>query len=86
MDELRTYLTILGWKPDVDYGGQLHYVSPDADLQVTLDKTGWSLGKFTDGDIDGVATGRYEETESGATLRELRVALGYAAHNAETLI
>jgi hypothetical protein len=69
------YLESLGWRREINYGGEAECSSPDREHQVTFDAGGWSLGKFTDADIDGVATGRYRTVDEGETIEELKIAL-----------
>ncbi len=69
------HMAALGWKMSLDYGGGIHYGRPDGDYSVAVEKDGWSLGRFTDSDRDGVAVGRYETVADGETVLELMAAL-----------
>jgi hypothetical protein len=69
------YMANLGWKRNRDYAGGLHFGRPDGDYSVSVDDCGWTLGRFTDSDIDGVAVGRYQTIEDGETVLELMEAL-----------
>jgi hypothetical protein len=69
------HLESLGWRREQNYGGETEISSPDREHQVTFDSGGWTLGKFTDSDIGGVAVGRYRTIEEGETLDELKSAL-----------
>ncbi len=67
------WLEVRGWKRTVNYGGEVSYISVSSEWAVELNGDYMSICKFTDGDIDGVAVGRYEtEGEECSTLDELR--------------
>ena len=72
---IEKYLTGLGWKRDINYGGEIELVNPDYEYQVAFGDQYWTLGEFTDGDIDGVAVGRFRYVDEGTTLVELQAAL-----------
>jgi len=81
LSEIKEYLISQRWKPS--YGGFLGdefegYVDPSGDRLIDLVgfEYAWELKQFTDGDIDGVATGRFESSGvAGDTLAELKEAL-----------
>lgn len=75
MARVITFLKSLGWKRDVNYGGQVSWISPDSERAVCISGSWWELRHFTDSDIDGVAVGRYVSDEEGETLAELKLAL-----------
>ena len=72
MEAIIEHLVGLGWKREVNYGGQVELYRPDYERCVTFyGNKYWELGRFTDSDIDGVARGRYESVTEGETLEEL---------------
>lgn len=74
----KEYLKSLGWSPG---DPNLIMEDPHHDYQVwcwecTGSENGWELFRFTDSDINGVATGRFVTTgKEGDTLHELQHAL-----------
>jgi hypothetical protein len=68
------FLEVRGFERSVNYGGEVSYISADSEWAVELNGTdSVSLCKFTDGDIDGVAVGRYETAgDECSTLDELK--------------
>jgi len=76
---INAYLAGLGWKRDVNYGGQLHYTSLDGELDVEVTRNCWVLGKFTDGDMETdvglIAVGRYGTVEDGVGPATLQAAI-----------
>lgn len=77
MKEILDLLRDLGWQEGTSYGNERYFLSWDGEYSVDLiSHLGWwTLGKFTDSDIDGVAVGRYRHLEDGGTLEELQAAL-----------
>lgn len=70
--QIERFLTVRGWKRDVNPLGEIEFTKGRDEWQVQISKDGWwALGKFTDSDIDGVATGRYQTVSEGETLAEL---------------
>jgi hypothetical protein len=73
MNEIREYLISLGWKPFrdgfIDKGSE-RYLDLSGDYGFV-----WDLHRFTDGDINGVAVGRFESYCEGDTLAELQEVL-----------
>jgi hypothetical protein len=76
VNEIERFLKIRKWKRDVNSLGEVSYISPDSEWCVELSGDGdgcCAIRKFTDSDIDGIATGRYVtelETETLAELKE----------------
>lgn len=76
MNDILRFMRLLEWEEEVNYGGQTYFLSHDQEYEVLFGTDGsWYLGKFTDGDIRGVAMGRYELVDDGSTLEELKAAL-----------
>lgn len=69
------HLKSIGWRLEVNYGGEVSYIRPDSEYCVEMNDGWWTIGRFTDSDIDGVARGRYQGIEEGQTVQELRMAL-----------
>jgi hypothetical protein len=63
---IREYLISQGWKPFEHV-----FVDKWYERYVDLSEDYWELKVFTDGDIDGVATGRFINKCEGDTLAEL---------------
>lgn len=59
------------WTRGINLGGEVEYTSPDYEYQVLFSGGFWVLGKFTDSDLHGVATGRYATVAEGLVLEEL---------------
>lgn len=73
----KEYLKKLGWR-QADYPNAMD--DPNNEYRVFCweedSEEDWALSHFTDGDINGVATGRFEPTDKeGDTLGELKNAL-----------
>lgn len=75
---VQDYLNDQGWKFYPNHAGGIWYyhVPGNDDLIVEIDPGygyAWQIRQFTDGDIDGVAVGRYEPIPDaeGDTVREL---------------
>lgn len=76
MDAVKRYLSSLGWKRAMDFHGEVTFTSPDSQEQLRIDGEWWTLGRFTDSDIEvpdfgAMAVGRYVDTDEGQTLNEL---------------
>jgi hypothetical protein len=72
MNEIREYLICQGWKPYRD-----GFIDKWSERYLDLCDYGfiWDLHRFTDGDINGVAVGRFETYCEGDTIAELQEVL-----------
>lgn len=71
--EIGAWLTARGWKRSEDGFVDRHY---EHYVDLSGDFAPWVLKDFTDGDIDGVAVGRWVESGyEGDTFDELRAAV-----------
>lgn len=75
MPGIIAFLKSLGWKRDVNYGGQVSWISPDSDRAVGISGSWWELRHFVERDRDGVAGMHAVSDEEGETLAELKLAL-----------
>lgn len=76
--EIERFLQVRKWKRDVNFLGEIEYVSPSDEWQVQLSKDGWwAIQRFTDSDIQvqdvgAVATARWITESEGQLLTDLR--------------
>lgn len=68
---------LCGWTDATElWMGDNAYLSPNEDLMLQVAKDGsWELLQFTDSDVAGVATGRYDTVDEGDSLREVPEAI-----------
>lgn len=61
--------------------------SSDGNLMIDVDFDGsWELSAFTDSDVAGVATGRYQTVDEGDSLREIPEAIRCAERGEARLV